>query len=215
MPKLTRSVEVVDAVREQILDIAFKIIEKNGYEALSMAKIGSKMKMTAANLYNYYGSKDELLIAIHKKAYAMMYDKLSYAVSMADKPLEKIIGLTHAFVEFGTHNINIYDVMFNRPVRQHSDYIGTPQEELSFDEFRNSLKAFFLTIKVIRDYLETRPGAQSADPKLLAFQCISALHGVISLHNSGVLYQISDDPDIAMQAIIDSTVNLVAGGSTS
>jgi len=29
MPKLTRSVEVVDAVRDQILDIAFKIIEKN------------------------------------------------------------------------------------------------------------------------------------------------------------------------------------------
>ena len=40
MPKITRSVEAVDAVREQILDIAFKIIEKNGYEALSMAKIG-------------------------------------------------------------------------------------------------------------------------------------------------------------------------------
>jgi len=211
MPKLTRSVEAVDAVREQILDIAFKIIEKNGYEALSMAKIGSKMKMTAANLYNYYGSKDELLIAIHKKAYAMMYDKLSYAVSIADTPLEKYKGLTRAFVDFGIHNINIYDVMFNRPVRQHSDYIGTPQEELSFDEFRNSLKAFFLTIKVIRDYLDTRPDIQPVDPKLLAIQCTSALHGAISLHNSGVLYQISDDPDITMQTIIDNTTRLITG----
>jgi len=211
MPKLTRSVEVVDAVRDQILDIAFKIIEKNGYEALSMAKIGSKMKMTAANLYNYYGSKDELLIAIHKKAYAMMYDKLSYAVSIADTPVEKYKGLTHAFVEFGTHNINIYDVMFNRPVRQHSDYIGTPQEELSFDEFRNSLKAFFLTIKVIREYLDLRPDIQHGDPKLLAIQCTSVLHGAISLHNSGVLYQISDDPDIAMQTIIDSAMRLITG----
>ncbi|MHB8137697.1 MAG: TetR/AcrR family transcriptional regulator [Smithellaceae bacterium] len=211
MPKLTRSVEAVDGVRDQILDIAFKIIEENGYEGLSMAKIGSKMKMTAANLYNYYGNKDELLIAIHKKAYAMMYDKLSYAVSTADTPFEKYKGLTRAFVEFGTYNINIYDVMFNRPVRQHSDYIGTPQEELSFDEFRNSLKAFFLTIKVIRDYLDTRPDVQPVDPKLLAIQCFSLLHGAISLHNSGVLYQISDDPDIAMQTIMDSVTRLITG----
>ena len=141
----------------RILNFSFKILEKNGYESLSMAKIGSKMKMTAANIYNYYANKDELLIAIHKKAYAMLYDKLSYAVSMADTPLEKYQNLAYAFVDFGIKNINVYDVMFNRPVRQHSDYIGTPQEALSLDEFGNSLKTFFLTIKVIRDYRETRP----------------------------------------------------------
>jgi len=34
-----------------------------------MAKLGSKINMTAANIYNYYTNKDELLIAIHKKTY--------------------------------------------------------------------------------------------------------------------------------------------------
>jgi AcrR family transcriptional regulator len=211
MPKMTRSVEEVDAVRDQILDFAFKILVKNGYENLSMAKIGSKMKMTAANIYNYYANKDELLIAIHKKAYAMLYDKISYAVSMADTPLEKYKSMTYAFVEFGTHNINIYDIMFNRPIRQYSDYIGTPQEALSYDEFRNSLKVFFLTIKVIREYRETRPDLQPVDPKLLAIQCTSALHGIISLHNSGVFYQISDDPESDMKKIIDNAMRSVIG----
>lgn len=211
MPKITRSVEEVDAVRDRILDFAFKILEKNGYESLSMAKIGSKIKMTAANLYNYYASKDELLIAIHKKAYAMLFDRISYAVSGADTPIEKYKSMTYTFVEFGTHNINIYDIMFNRPIRQYSDYIGTPQEALSFDEFRTSLKAFFLTIKVIREYRETRPDLPFVDPKLLAMQCISALHGIISLHNSGVLYQISDDPETDMKTIIDNAMRAVIG----
>lgn len=67
MPKVTRGIQQVDAVREQILDCAFKILVKNGSESLSLAKIGSKMKMTAANLYNYYANKDELLIAILEK----------------------------------------------------------------------------------------------------------------------------------------------------
>ena len=50
MPKTTRSIGEIDAVRERILDCAIKILEKNGYENLSMAKLGSKMNMTAANI---------------------------------------------------------------------------------------------------------------------------------------------------------------------
>jgi hypothetical protein len=41
--------------------------------------------------------------------------------------------------------------MFNRPVKQHSDYVGTPLEELSSDEFRNSLKVLTFAVKTIRD----------------------------------------------------------------
>ena len=176
-----------------------------------MAKIGSKMKMTAANLYNYYANKDELLIAIHKKAFAMLYDKISYDAEMADTPLDRYKNMADAFVKFGTQNINIYDVMFNRPIRQYSDYIGTPQEALSNDEFRSSLKVFFYAIKIIEEYRETRPDLDTVDPKLLALQSISALHGVISMRNSGMLYQISDDLDITMKTIIDNAIRCVTG----
>ncbi len=211
MPKMTRSVEEVDAVREKILNFAFSILEKNGYESLSMSKIGTKMKMTAANLYNYYASKDELLIAIHKKAYAKLYDKISYAVEMGDTPLEKYSNMAYAFVDFGIKNVNIYDVMFSRPIRQYSDYIGTPQEALSYDEFRSSLKVFFLAIKVIREYRESRLDLEKVDPKILAIQSISALHGIISLHNSRVLYQIADDPDDDFKKIVESALRCVSG----
>ena len=51
-----------------------------------MAKVGARMKMTAANLYNYYANKDELLIAIHKKAYGMLHDQLRAAVQRPKHP---------------------------------------------------------------------------------------------------------------------------------
>jgi AcrR family transcriptional regulator len=209
MPKVTRSVEVVDAVREQILVCAFEILKKNGYENLSMSKIGHKMNMTAANLYNYYANKDELLIAIHKMAYAMLYDKSRAAVKLAKTPLKRYRNLTYAFVEFATGNINIYDIMFNRPIKQYSDYIGTPQEKLSYDEYHSSLRLLKISVKIIREYRETRPDLKPADPKSLAIHCMSALHGIISLHNSGVLKQIVDDPETTMKTIIDNTMRLV------
>jgi AcrR family transcriptional regulator len=211
MPKITRSVEQVEAVRDHILDCAFEILVKTGYENLSMAKIGSKMKMTAANLYNYYANKDELLIAIHKKAFVMLYDKIRSDVEKADTPLSRLKNMADSFVEFGTRNINIYDVMLNRPLRQYSDYIGTPQEELSTDEFHSSLRVFFFAIKIINEYRETRPDLPPVDQKLLTIQMISALHGIISLHNSGMLKGIADDPDAALTLIIDNATRCVTG----
>jgi AcrR family transcriptional regulator len=206
MPKATRSVGEIDAVRERILDCALKILVKNGYESLSMAKLGSKMNMTAANIYNYYTNKDELLIAIHKKTYAMLYNKIRNAVKNADTPLQRVRNILNAFVEFGTRNINIYDVMFNRPVKQHSDYVGTPLEKISRDEFHNSLKALTFAVKVIKDYRETKTDLKPVDQEFLAIQIISALHGVISLHNSGVLHQVAGDPEIVLKKIVDKTI---------
>ena len=211
MPKVTRTVEQVDAVRDRILDGTFKILVKNGYENLSMAKIGSKMKMTAANLYNYYANKDELLIAVHKKAFTMLYDKISYAVGKAETPLDRYKSMTRAYVDFAVSNINIYDIMLNRPLRQYSDYIGTPQEEMSSDEFRSSLKVFFLAVKVIREYRESRKDLPPADPKLLALQCISALHGVISLRNSGMFSQVADDPEGDFEKLVENAMRAVMG----
>ena len=209
MPKTTRSVGEIDAVRERILDCALKILVKNGYESLSMAKLGSKMNMTAANIYNYYTNKDELLIAIHKKTYAMLYSKIRNAVKAADTPLQRIHNIINAFVEFGTRNINIYDVMFNRPIKQHSDYVGTPLEKISSDEFHNSLKVLTFTVKVIKDYRGTKTDLKPVDQEFLAIQIISALHGVISLHNSGVLHQVAGDPEIMLKKIVDKTIRSI------
>ncbi|HNY49319.1 MAG TPA: TetR/AcrR family transcriptional regulator [Smithella sp.] len=209
MPKTTRSLGEIDAVRERILDCAIKILEKNGFESLSMAKLGSKMNMTAANLYNYYTNKDELLIAIHKKTYSMLYDEIRNSVKKSDTPLQRVRNIVNSFVQFGTRNINIYDVMFNRPVKQHSDYVGTPLEKISDDEFHNSLKVLTFALKVIKDYRKTKPNLKPVDEELLAVQIISALHGVISLHNSGVLYQVAGDTETVLKKIVDDIIRSI------
>ncbi|MEW6262743.1 MAG: TetR/AcrR family transcriptional regulator [Thermodesulfobacteriota bacterium] len=211
MSKTTRSIDEVDAVRERILDCAFNILAKSGYEYLSMSKIGSRMKMTAANLYNYFGNKDELLIAIHKKAHVMLYDKLRTAIKKADSPLRRYKKLTYAFVDFGTENIHLYDIMFNRPIRQHRDYIGTPQEQLSAEEYHSSLRVLTLTVKTIAECRKANPNLATIDPKLLAVQCFSALHGVISLYNSGVLSEITDDADRVLKEFTENVFRFVAG----
>ncbi len=206
MPKITRSEEEIEQVKEQILDNALSILESDGYEGLSMNRIGASMNMTAANLYNYYGSKNELLISIHKKTYGMLHEKLMRDVSEAAGPREQVIAMIRSFVDFGIKNVNIYDLMFNRPIPQHSDYIGTPYEELSLSEYQSSLKALVYAYSVVRNFVESRSQNAGRDPQYRTIKVLSELHGIISLHNSRVLMEMVTDEDRLFEMIIEDVM---------
>lgn len=201
MPKSTRSNEEIDKVREQILDGALDILSTEGYESLSMSKVGQRMDMTAANLYNYYDNKNELFIAIHKKTFGMLHEKMREYVESVDNPRDKITQLVRSFVEFGTTNVHVYDIMFNRPIPQYTDYIGTPQEEMAFDEYQSSLKAFIFATETAARYIAVRPELKGSDPKYLTIRLLSALHGIVTLYNSRVLFEIDPDPDAVLERI--------------
>lgn len=113
-------------------------------------------------------------------------------------------------MEFGTRNANIYDVMFSRPIKQHSDYIGTPLEKISDDEFHNSLKVLTYAVKVIKDYRKSKPELSSTDEEFLAIKIFSTLHGVISLYNSGILRQVATDTDNVLGKTVDNIIRLIS-----
>jgi len=64
MPKATRSPEEVKTVKNEILETALSLMCEDGFDALTMRKLALRLKMTAANIYNYYTNKDDLYLAI-------------------------------------------------------------------------------------------------------------------------------------------------------
>lgn len=202
MPKITRSEQEVEVVKDRILQCALDILVEEGFDSLSMHKVGKRMAMTAANLYNYYTNKDELLIAIHKKTFSLLFERLQQAIDGAPSVGQRIESLVRAFVEFGLRHPSYYDIMFNRAIPQHRDYIGTPQEPLSEDEYRSSLKTLDLAVDTIARLIAEHPGSPVSDPRFLTMRTLSLLHGVISLNNSRILAEMVDDPDRYIEQII-------------
>ncbi|MCP3922777.1 MAG: TetR/AcrR family transcriptional regulator [Desulfobacterales bacterium] len=202
MPKNTRSEQEIDAVRERILDHALDILIHNGLDCLSMSKIGSRMKMTAANLYNYYSNKNELLIAMHKKAYNLLYEKLSTAADNEKRKDKKLRILLDAFVNFGIKNPELYDLMFNRMIPQNSDYIGTPQEKSSKDEFKSSLKSLHLATNIVMEHFADNNKITEKEVKLIIIKIFGKFHGLISLYNSGILKEIDENPRKLIDEIV-------------
>ena len=52
--------------KEQIFDIAVRMIAQNGFENVSMRDIAAQAGITAASIYNHFASKEEMLSAIYE-----------------------------------------------------------------------------------------------------------------------------------------------------
>jgi len=50
--------------RDRVLSAAVKIADRDGLEGLTMRKLGAALHVEAMSLYNYFGSKDELIAAM-------------------------------------------------------------------------------------------------------------------------------------------------------
>jgi len=52
MPKVARSQEDREIIREKILDEALGLISESGFSSFSMRKLASRLGMTATTIYN-------------------------------------------------------------------------------------------------------------------------------------------------------------------
>ena len=70
MKKITTSIkkpELVASRREQITEAAFYLFRKNGYHATTMRQICERSKVNRASIYDYFGSKADILVYIYKQ----------------------------------------------------------------------------------------------------------------------------------------------------
>ena len=210
MPKPMRSLQEIERVCDKVVANAIGLIAEGGMDNLSMAKLGASLNMTAANVYNYYSNKDELVIAIHKQVFRELHETLLAALDGVDDPRLRLRSLARAFVSFGTANINVYEMMFTRPRRKYTDYVGTPLEEKAYAEYVSSMEPLLLASntldRCLGSELETaRP------PSVFALKLLSQIHGIISLFNSGILFEMTEDAEAVLHQIVEDTVNSAMG----
>jgi AcrR family transcriptional regulator len=208
MPRIAMKDTEVEEIKKKILDTAFEIVYKEGFSNLSMRKIASKLKMTAANIYNYYSNKDELNIEMRRYGYLILYDNMIKAYERAQSIEERASLMIHEFVSFGIKNPNYYELMFNMPTPKYSDYVGTPMEELATREFTSSMRVFELAQKTTKEFVE------SAEIKLIDLDraiiiILSFMHGIITLYNSRLLKNINAHPEKMVEELVLLVIEVI------
>lgn len=206
MPRKARSPEEVLKVRQNILDKALELISEDGYDNFSMRKLANRLDMTATTIYQYFANKDELYLAVLQEGFEFLYEDLKNAVQKREDPLEKLIALTRAFVDFGIENPNFYNIMLVNDVPKYYDYVGSPNEGAAAREMDAALKVRnFISTRVLESgVLEGRP-LEETMPVIIHFFC--TVHGFVTFRNSQITdYLYGPDSDAIDDTVIDQFV---------
>lgn len=208
--KKARDSKVVEEVRERILEAALGVIVQEGFPALTMRRLASRIGMTAPNIYNYYQNKDELYITLVIRGFEMLHAALKAVCDRTADPRQCAADLARTYLAFGLQHSRYYDIMFTYPTPKYHDYVGTPLEKLSETEYHISMDIVQLALKATAAFVG--PPADPAD-ETVRMRFIAAwgmLHGMISLYNSKIVSYTTSDPNAMYEQLITEFLRLLA-----
>ncbi len=108
--------------REEMLNIAIKIIDKDGFSALSMKRVGELTGITEPAVYRYFKSKENLINEIFKKIVSI-HEEILNKYKDTKNELLKIEEILLSQLEYYEKNREITSIIFSSDAFSYSPTI--------------------------------------------------------------------------------------------
>lgn len=207
--KKPRDANEIKNIQGRILDAALDIIVQEGFPALTMRRLASKIGMTAPNIYNYYKSKDELYISLVIQGFETLQRDLISVCDTHPDTIERGKALARAYINFGLKHSSYYDIMFTYPTPKYNDYVGTRLEKLSEIEYRISMDIATLALNTVKSLMSEELAKDEQTVQMYFIAAWSMLHGMISLYNSKVVRYTIQDTETMYEKMIPELLKLL------
>jgi len=105
-------------MRNLILNAAMHLFLEEGFHNVSIRRLAEKIEYSPGTIYLYFKDKDEILRALHDRAFEELFRRQQTAASIKD-PLERLKRQGRLYVQFAQEHRQHYDLMFimRGPVR--------------------------------------------------------------------------------------------------
>ena len=131
-----------------IVDIALKLLDRHGLEAVTVRRVAQKLGVGTMTLYTYFTNQRELKRAIVRRGFEMLNEFCESQGTLATEQLWR--GGSHSYVHFAVAHPNLYRLMFQSQLAKtdadlfHGGFqlllnkvmITMPNDQLSKDAFR-------------------------------------------------------------------------------
>jgi AcrR family transcriptional regulator len=203
MSKQPRPENEIQKIRENILASALNIISEEGYQAFTMRKLASRLKMTAANIYNYYSNKDSIYLALVNEGFTILHHDMSSAFASENNPAERWLKVFGAYYQFGIAYPLHYDIMFSLHTPRYNDFVGTELEDTAAIEMDLSNRIVDIAVQSVIDAAGGENTISREEAQQRTVEAWSMLHGLLSLKNSRVLQYVITDIDSVYRHFLD------------
>lgn len=199
MPPKPKSEEQLCKDKEKIIVIALGIIRKQGLEGLTMRKLSAKLHMSAANMYNYFYSKDEIYLHILITGFELLHKQLLQSISNVKDPVEQLGRFLRAFVRFGMENAAYYELMFSTQDPKSLEFTHSPAEELARKEKADAMRSFALLSSLVSACLPEKPQDEIFT---ISTRIACELHGCVHLYHTSIIKEIG----APMKRVLDNLI---------
>src|SRR5450432_1900755 len=165
-----RKIRQKGEVKASILQAAWQLVEKEGWQSLSIRKIADAIEYSVPVIYDHFQNKEAILMEFAKEGFHLLSKKIQLAKEKYSDPAEQLRTIANAYWNFALKNKEYYQLMYG---------LGMPGCEIEkcFPErthFRN------LVMEPITSIIAKSKNS-TADPCLKYYTFWSILHGLISI----------------------------------
>jgi AcrR family transcriptional regulator len=98
--------------REEILDAAKALFLEEGVKATTIRRIAERVGVSAPALYLYFKDKDEILLALCDRIFAILLERLEEIERQPLPACERLRRMGEAYIRFGLENPDEYRIIF-------------------------------------------------------------------------------------------------------
>jgi AcrR family transcriptional regulator len=183
--------------QQAILTAARALLADGGADKLSMRAIADRIDYSPAGLYEYYGSKEEIICALSFEGHRTLKNYMA-CVPLTLPPDQYMIGIGVAYIQFALQNPDYFMLIFTTPLvapSKNEENPGAPPDEMMSDASSFPLLLQGVARAVETGTLHLRPGQSILE---MAYIFWAIVHGAAMLRVSHMnLDQMGIDFDTA------------------
>ncbi len=175
MPRYLTEKDIAD-FRAELCKVATERFARFGYEGVTMRQLAEALGCSPKTPYRYFKDKADILATVRAQAFGKFADALEKAAGAATDPAERGRLTGQAYLNFALKNPHAYRIMFDieAPIDENHPELG-PQAERA---------ARFITGNAEQ---MAAAGVIDVDPRLFGWTMWASIHGIVMLHQSGML----------------------------
>jgi AcrR family transcriptional regulator len=183
-------------MERELVSAAEAVLVRDGPGAVTVRAVAAEAGIAPMGVYNRLGGKDGLVDALLIRG----FDRLRTAVAGRDEPdlLERLRASGLRYREFAIGNRHFYAIMFEAAI---------PHESGSAEVAEHAAASFDELVRIV----ETAAAAgriAAADPREVAQQIWSTVHGAVALELQGMI--LTADPGATYRATIETMLRGLA-----
>ena len=180
MPRYLTEQDIAD-FRAELCKVATERFARYGYEGVTMRQLADALGCSPKTPYRYFKDKADILATVRAQAFTRFSEALEKAAAGVTDAAQRGRLTSQAYLQFALKNPHAYRIMFeiDAPVDERHPELGPAAEHATRFITRGAEEL-------------VAAGAMDVDPKLFGYTMWAGMHGIVMLHQSGML---SHGPD--------------------